>query len=114
MKIAQLNADVLGLKIWYADGSIIKIPFYELWEGWAKTPSENVQVISIYDRLKRSEGYYAQWFAGHEYYAMTNRELTETNRPKEVPEGAVVKFGSLLDKDAFLALYNNAMKDREF
>ena len=114
MKTALLNADVLGLKIWYGDGSIVKIPFYDLKEGWAKAPTEGVQVVSIYDRMKRPEGYYAQWFADHEYYAMFDRELIEANRPREIPEGAVVKFGSLMDKDAFLALYNKAMKDREF
>ena len=114
MKTAQLNADVLGIKIWYADGSLIKIPFYELNYAWEKAPTEGVQVISIYDRMKRPEGYYAQWFADHEYYAMTDKELIEANRPREIPEGAIVKFGSLLDKEAFMKMYNAVMKDREF
>ena len=91
MKTAQLNADVLGLKIWYADGSVAKIPFYEMRQGWEAIPSEGVQIISIYDKTKRPEGYYAQWFADHEYYAMTDKELIEANRPREIPEGVIVK-----------------------
>lgn len=114
VKTASLNSDVLGLKLWYEDGTVIRIPFDRISTDWAAAPQEGLQVVSIYDKTLRPEGYYAQWFAGYDRYAMTETEIIETNIPGEIPDGASVKFGSQMDKDAFRTLYNTAMKDRDF
>lgn len=107
MKTAQLNADILGLKLWYEDGSVVRIPFHSLPEGWTGSPAFGLQVVAIYDR-----GGWAQWFAGHDYYAMTSAEIVETNIPSDIPQDSVVKQGSEMEKDAFLALYNSAMQSK--
>ena len=114
MKRAPINADVLGLKLWYEDGSCIRIPFWDIQVGWRAAPRNGIQVIGIYDRLRRDFGYDAQWFAGYDKYALTTEELIETNRPGDIPEGADIKFGTEIDKDDFRKLYNSAMQDHEF
>tara|TARA_R110000868_G_scaffold78706_1_gene224291 strand:- start:41 stop:394 length:354 start_codon:yes stop_codon:yes gene_type:complete len=115
-KIAPIDERVLGVKIFYADGSVVRIPVEELEKGWRKAPDDGVQVVSIYDREPRDGKYYAQWFASRDLYAYSPSEnsIVETNRPSELPADAIVKIGSEMDKDAFRKLYNEAMHDHAF
>lgn len=110
----QSLKDSIGVKLRYADGSVVSIPIKDIKKGWAAAPDFGVQVVSIYHNVRFSKGYRAAWFAGYDYYALVGNEITETNRPSEIPEGAVVKQGSEMDKDAFRKLYNAAMQDYEF
>ena len=98
--------DCVGVKVFYADGTVLKWPMGQIKAGWATAPEHGVQVVAIYHKNGR-----AAWFANYDYYALTRDELVETNLPGELPEGAVVKMGSEMDKDAFRALYNAAMKE---
>lgn len=116
MKTALVDSEIVGIKIWYADGSVVKIPAETLAQDWKAAPRNGVQVVSIYDRRCFHDGrYYAQWFAGYDYYALSPTEgIVETNRPSEIPHDADVKQGSEMDKTEFRALYNRAMQDHEF
>ena len=111
MKIASINADVLGLKVWYDDGSVYRIPFYELDEGWKALPDFGVQVVAIYDRGTKQGKHYAQWFASYDYYVLSPTVgIVETNRSNEIPDDGIVKQGSEMDKDKFREMYNAAMR----
>lgn len=115
MKTAPFNADVLGVKIWYDDGVVLTIPAYQLPEQWDATRQDGVQVVSIYDREPIKGQFLPQWFASYDYYALSpTAGFIETNRPSDLPKDASVKIGSMMDKDAFRALYNKAMHDHEF
>lgn len=114
-KVAEINERVLGVKIWYEDGRVVRIPVEELADGWKAAPRGGVQVVAIYDRHKFELGYYAQWYAGYDYYALSpTLGIVETNLPADVPHDGDVKFGSQMDKDDFRATYNKAMQDHEF
>lgn len=115
-KVAPIDEHVLGIKIYYADGSVVQIPVETLEHGWKEAPEDGVQVVSIYDREARLGRYYAQWFASCDLYAYSPslRAIIETNRPSDLPLDAVIKTGSEMDKTDFRALYNAAMNDHEF
>lgn len=116
MKIAPINERVLGLKLFYADGTVVRIPVADIAQGWKDAPDTGLQVVSIYDTQKFEKGHYAQWFASHDIYAWSpsSNEIIETNRPSDLSEDAVVKVGSEMDKNAFRKLYNEALNDFAF
>lgn len=108
MKRISLNGCV-GIKIHYEDGSVVRLPMGQIKAGWKVAPDFGVQVVAVHHKNGC-----AAWFASHDYYALTRDELIETNLPSEIPDGAMVKQGSEMDKDAFRELYNRVMADREF
>ena len=115
-KFAVIDASVLGVKLWYADGSCVCIPVEDIESGWLAAPDSGVQVVAIFPREQRAGRYYPEWFASRDLYAYSpaRQLILETNRQADLPPDAIVKTGSEMDKDEFRKLYNGAMQDHEF
>jgi hypothetical protein len=115
LKETPFDERVLGVKIHYEDGSVVRLTAEELAQGWADAPEFGVQVVAIFPREKRNGKYYPQWFASRDLYAFSPTEgIIETNDARDLPADAVVKIGTEMDKDAFRNLYNHVMHDHEF
>lgn len=106
MKIAPINERVIGVKLFY-ETDCVTLPVDRLVEGWKQAPNNGLQVVAIYDNNS-----HAQWFASHDYYALTDNSIIETNLPSDLPEGALVKQGSLMPKTEFLSRYNAVIKEQ--
>ena len=116
MKLAPLTDRVIGIKVYYADGAPCALSTANLSE-WGALPPFGVQVVSIFDcnTINVENDHGAQFFASHDYYWYEpGVGFGETNRPDEIPAGALVLRGSEMDKADFRNLYNAAMHDLQW
>jgi len=111
---------VIGVKIYYADGSIVKIPIEKVADEWGKAPPDGVQVVLVF--YQRTYGFdnrhYVEKLTGRDFYYWSVTHgfgawpvPTGRNEPAGIPLDAVVKTGSLLEKQPYLAITNAAWND---
>ena len=131
-----MMTEPVGLKVWYGDGTVRtqrgdRDALAAAWEAW---PGTGVQYVALYydetytvwqqdgwtesgapvNRRQETE-HYADTYSGHDYYYCdpSSREFGAADRVKDVPEGAIVKRGSLIDAAAWRALAGRAADDRQ-
>jgi len=131
---------ILGVKIYYADGSILRIRFGDIRDAWPVAPAVGVQVVVVFyartyrihrpthvsandstwaDPAKQFEDrHYTEKHTGQDYYYWSPQQgfgawpvPAGRNEPGAIPPDAVIKTGSLIEKEPYRALTNVAWND---
>lgn len=93
----------VGYRVYYSDGSVSDSQK----QPWEEMPIDNVQVVVLFSANTWEGGNYCTLLHSHDWYW----NWGQTNRPAEVPIGAVAKRGRWLPKEEWLAVYERAYKD---
>lgn len=116
---------ILGVKVYYADGSIHRIFGDDLQGQWPKVPADGVQVVRVYHartydtwnpEARRFEARcFTDTYTSHDYYFFTHaNEFGACNLTRDIPAGAIPKLGSEINKARWLEIYNRAHNDHTF
>jgi len=100
----------LGFRVYYGD-NIVASSQHAKWEDM---PSDNVQVVVLFDERTWAGGNYCTLLHSHDYYWKLGEFWGQTNRPVEIPLGAAAKRGKLLDKADWMAVYERAYGDTQW
>ena len=91
------DRDLVGFKIWYGDGSIVK----STEQSWENSPQKNIQVIKLF--YKSENGIETDLHFGQDYYLLDDLI--------EVPKS--IKIGRAIDGEEFYKILSKANLDDE-
>lgn len=103
---------VAGWRLYYANGSVID----SNQSSWNDAPDDAVQILAVfYDKFDTKGRRYRALFHGSPGNAGDYYWQFGAGTAKDVPPGADVKYGLMMEPKAdFLAIYNRALGDCEW
>lgn len=99
---------IRAFKIWYSDTTITG----KTYRDWQNSPDEDVQVVMFYFDHKDGQGRFTRRIMfGKDYYAMNDNEKLYESFSDISKVSGHIKYGKLMDFDAFLKIKEAAWND---